>query len=516
MHAKCLFIRFAACLILAAAPTASLLAQQSWTTGTFSYDAAGNITAIGNDTYFYDTAGRLVHGTAEGTANYQNYAYDGFGNRLRADTTGKNCAGNVPCGGTVSVNTNNRIDSAGFSYDSAGNMKSSGGSSYDYDGAGMMSSLTAPNSWRYDYVYTADDERIATYTGSGNWQFTIRGLDGKVLREMTAYQPAQGAATWTWSRDHVWRDGQLLATVSPSGTEQFHLDHLGTPRLVTDAAGHKTGYHAYYPFGEELNLGTDESPVEKLKFTGHERDTVLSSSLDYMHARFNCAGVARFLSIDPVLDLKQTVPEPQLWNRYAYVGNNPISFTDPNGKERLPCAAFAQTGRCTPMSGPAGDRQVLLTAGVVGIGLVGPAIASESIAAALMSNPSLTLFAMRMLFALSGGDNIEIPGPVNSEFGKAEYLLGQVPGNTESAGKGGFFSGALGFTKETLVPALKSHLMENVGKATVQETGVAGVRVTTIGKMTGPNGTTAFVKTVWQVVNGKVRLITAVPTRPPV
>jgi len=328
-----LFIRFAAWLVLAAAPTASLLAQQSWTTGTFSYDAAGNITAIGNDTYFYDTAGRLVHGTAEGTANYQNYAYDGFGNRLRADTTGKNCAGNVPCGGTVSVNANNRIDSAGFSYDAAGNMKSSGGSSYDYDGAGMMSSLTAPNSWRFDYIYTADDERIATYTGNGNWQFTIRGLDGKVLREMTAYQPAQGAATWTWNRDHVWRDGQLLATVSPSGTEQFHLDHLGTPRLVTDAAGHKTGYHAYYPFGEELNLGTDESPLENLKFTSHERDTVLSASLDYMHARFYFASMGRLLSPDSALNFKATLHNPQKWNRYSYVINNPILYVDPTGRQ---------------------------------------------------------------------------------------------------------------------------------------------------------------------------------------
>jgi RHS repeat-associated protein len=332
MHAKRLFIPVAVCLVVTAASTASLLAQQSWTSGTFSYDAAGNITAIGSDTYFYDTAGRIVHGTAEGPSNFQEYSYDGFGNRLTADTTGKNCSGNAPCGGSVASDASNRITTSGFSYDAAGNMQTSGGNTYGYDGAGMMSSLTAPNGWRYDYIYTADDERIATYTGGGNWQFTFRGLDGKVLREMTAYQPAQGAATWTWSHDHVWRDGRLLATVSPSGTQQFHLDHLGTPRLVTDAAGYQIGYHAYYPFGEELNLGTDEYPAERLKFTGHERDALLSSSLDYMHARFASAALGRFLSVDPLIDWKKALARPQMWNRYTYVTSNPVDRLDPNGK----------------------------------------------------------------------------------------------------------------------------------------------------------------------------------------
>lgn len=40
----------------------------------------------------------------------------------------------------------------------------------------------------------------------------------------------------------------------------------------------------------------------------------------------------RFLSVDPVLDLKQAMKNPQGWNRYAYVLNNPLRFTDPTGK----------------------------------------------------------------------------------------------------------------------------------------------------------------------------------------
>ena len=35
-----------------------------------------------------------------------------------------------------------------------------------------------------------------------------------------------------------------------------------------------------------------------------------------------------------------------MWHRYAYVTNNPLRYTDSDGRERLSCAAFAQTGRC--------------------------------------------------------------------------------------------------------------------------------------------------------------------------
>ncbi len=326
----------------------------NWCSGTYQYDGMGNIRAIGSDIYIYDTAGRLVSGTAEnqrGGASRQDYGYDTFGNR----TSASRIAGSVDClGGCEQSPTidpvTNHITSNGAAYDAAGNLKSitntvgstSFTSTYDYDALGSMTRASAGSDVR-QFIYTAEGERIATRNGQ-NWTWTIRGLDGKVLREFTSTEPngQPGLPTMdsrTWAKDYIWRDGLLLATVEPTTpgasttiTKHFHLDHLGTPRVVSNDAGVQIGVHAYYPFGAELNLGQSEQPGELMKFTGHERDLLASNpnTLDYMHARYDMGTMGRFLSVDQVLGAASA---PQSWNRYAYVRNNPLTLFDPNGRQ---------------------------------------------------------------------------------------------------------------------------------------------------------------------------------------
>ena len=112
----------------------------------------------------------------------------------------------------------------------------------------------------------------------------------------------------------------------------LHLDHLGTPRQITDETGSAVALHSYYPFGSEA---TDPSQDEvELKFTGHERDESGSGGagmLDYMHARYCSPGLGRFLSIDPVASGKPQ--DPQSWNKLSYGLNNPTKFVDPDGRE---------------------------------------------------------------------------------------------------------------------------------------------------------------------------------------
>ncbi|MGH9895547.1 MAG: RHS repeat-associated core domain-containing protein, partial [bacterium] len=61
--------------------------------------------------------------------------------------------------------------------------------------------------------------------------------------------------------------------------------------------------------------------------TGHERDR--ESGLDYMVARYYSSSLGRFMAVDPGDDTE--AEDPQSWNRYAYVGNNPLAYADPDG-----------------------------------------------------------------------------------------------------------------------------------------------------------------------------------------
>jgi RHS repeat-associated protein len=313
-------------------------ALDSSSTGNYAYDGAGNITTIGADSFDYDVEGRLMHATVQG--NLQSYTYDAFGNRT-GTTRASNAVGCVGgCEATVTVDhqTNHVAEQT---YDEAGNVVSGFTAAYKYDGTGMVTEATVGSDIR-DFVYTADDERIAVRRGA-TWTWTVRDHGNKVLREFTSLETSPSPltlTTHTWSKDYVWRDGLLLASVFPTSpgsssttTYHYHLDHLGTPHFVTDGSHVKVAEHVYYPFGAEMNITPHEGAVELMKFTGHERDIVAAdnATVDYMHARYYNGNLGRFLEVDPVIST-HAPSQPQQWNRYSYALNRPTTFTDPAGQ----------------------------------------------------------------------------------------------------------------------------------------------------------------------------------------
>jgi RHS repeat-associated protein len=86
---------------------------------------------------------------------------------------------------------------------------------------------------------------------------------------------------------------------------------------------------AYNPYGGVQKTWTDSfDPLPK--FSGKERDK--ESELDYFGARYYDRSQYRFISVDPVITLKATLSDPQLWNRYWYCSSNPLRYTDHTGK----------------------------------------------------------------------------------------------------------------------------------------------------------------------------------------
>lgn len=73
------------------------------------------------------------------------------------------------------------------------------------------------------------------------------------------------------------------------------------------------------------------------KFTGKQRDD--ESGLDNFWARYNSSQYGRFMSPDPIHIMKQRLVDPQQWNLYNYVRNNPLNLTDPTGLYLVNCGS---------------------------------------------------------------------------------------------------------------------------------------------------------------------------------
>ncbi len=107
--------------------------------------------------------------------------------------------------------------------------------------------------------------------------------------------------------------------------------------------------HAYAPFGEELTSATPERNSQwgpgndniAQKFTGKERDA--ESGLDYFGARYYGSSLSRFTSPDVPLN-DQYAQDPQSWNLYSYVRNNPLSNIDPNGEDCITTSNQSSSG----------------------------------------------------------------------------------------------------------------------------------------------------------------------------
>ncbi len=99
---------------------------------------------------------------------------------------------------------------------------------------------------------------------------------------------------------------------------------------MTDQTGAVIERHDYLPFGDEV---TAPQSGQTRQFTGKERDA--ETGLDYFGARYYSGGRARFSTVDPYYSWSENLVDPQRWNRYAYVRNNPFRFTDPDGRNPL-------------------------------------------------------------------------------------------------------------------------------------------------------------------------------------
>jgi RHS repeat-associated protein len=157
---------------------------------------------------------------------------------------------------------------------------------------------------------------------------TLAGApNGTVIKKIHITQLRQRATSGT--------GGSGGSSPNQFGAQWLVTDQLGTPRMMFDQTGSLANVKRsdYLPFGEDLvaggrstTPGYGASDGVRQKFTGYERDG--ESALDYAHARYYASKQGRFTGVDP---MSGNAGDPQSWNRYAYVSNNPVNLTDPTG-----------------------------------------------------------------------------------------------------------------------------------------------------------------------------------------
>src|SRR5262249_14427289 len=151
------------------------------------------------------------------------------------------------------------------------------------------------------FTYDSGDGRIKQVSGA-----TTTRYFNNLLEEVNG-QPTQ----------FYYAGPILVAQKDSNGTKLwYHADRLGSIRMMSDASGAMVNSYDYRPFGARQSASG--TAANDRGFTGHIEDA--STGLIYMGARYYNATLDRFISADTEVG---HVLDPQDWNRYSYVDNNP-------------------------------------------------------------------------------------------------------------------------------------------------------------------------------------------------
>jgi len=318
------------------------------------HDVKGNVTSrrsnyassngIGSDfteTYTYDTLNRLKVRTIGYTAGSSSlptafkgthtYNYDNWGNFTFKTGAGYYKYDSVKVHELSGVCTNANFTGTkyAFIYDENGNVENDGSRTFTYasfDKPTRITKGTASSDMKYgvdrDLYYKVDN--TVENGSSVSYKRYYIGAYEKVVRtggngNMTEHKYNIGNAVLTY------RDG--------SNTTSFiHADNQGSVIATTNHVGQVTTQDIYDPFGKQSEVYrasvyiTSLPPITDKGYTGHKQMNHVD--IIHMNGRIYDPTLGRFLQADQHI---QAPNNSQNYNRYSYVLNNPLSYTDPSG-----------------------------------------------------------------------------------------------------------------------------------------------------------------------------------------
>ena len=178
----------------------------------------------------------------------------------------------------------------------------------------------------YTLTYNAIN-KLHSVSGGATVSY-IYDADGNLAKKVV------NGVTTTYVGNHYEKTGSVITkyyylggrrVAMREGNTRYFIqgDHLGSASLVTTATAGVHSQRRYPAYGETRS--SDTLPTDR-RFTGQRWETA-TGLYDY-NARYYDPALGRFVQADTL------VPDPgnpQALNRYAYVYNNPLRYTDPSG-----------------------------------------------------------------------------------------------------------------------------------------------------------------------------------------
>ncbi|CAD5287905.1 putative RHS repeat-associated core domain-containing protein [Alteromonas sp. 38] len=308
-------------------------------TRTTEYGTNPGVGAKFTETYTYDDLNRLDYrsvSVGDWGANMPSifddnidYQYDGFGNLKK-----KNGVSNY---NYSDANRVHRLTSAtgfgSFAYDNNGNIRSDGtGRTFNYGTYDKPTRITKGGLYA-DMKYGVDRELY--------FKKEKRVEAGKTNEYQTIYlgnyeevRRTGGSGSSTEHKYYV--AGDIVISHRSNGTKEYsylHKDHQGSITTVTNVNGTVVQQAFFDPFGKRTQIhqasvfanASYMQPTDR-GYTGHNMMDGLG--IIHMNGRIYDPTLGRFLQADPFI---QAPLNSQNYNRYSYVLNNPMSYTDPSG-----------------------------------------------------------------------------------------------------------------------------------------------------------------------------------------
>ena len=288
-----------------------------------TYDALGNRLSekrvegsVTARTFRYDARSQLLSAFTSG-AGTTAYTYDPLGNRTQVV---------APSGSTAyASNLLNQYASVGptpLTYDPNGNLTSDGTRTDTYDSENRLRQATGAFGTA-TYTYDPFGRRLS---------MTVNGTTTRVLYDGDQ-AIAETDAAGTLQTTTIAGPGLDAPVRLGQGAKARYVcaDALGSPVLLTDAAGTVLERYRYDAFGAPTITSATGQALSRsaygnrILFTGREYEA--ETGLYYYRARYYSPTLGRFLSRDPL------GPLPDL-NLYRYVGNNPATWLDPWGLDK--------------------------------------------------------------------------------------------------------------------------------------------------------------------------------------